>query len=461
MTWPGRGSKIAILSFMLLLLSSSQNYTAQAQVQSPSFNPAPWFSSDIISQFNTLPISSAMLGDLMPNIPNLKFGFQYFFGSGYKIGQFNMDYLLPVRIGRDEVMFGEIHGNYWDYFGKPDEGSVYGGNVSLGTGYRRIVADRVLAGMNFFYDSAKGYSKWYQSGSLGFEMAANVGISSAIDFNANWYYGDLFSSTEPSNMFKKTGSNYDLMAGYSMALLNEALDLRLKAAMYNFDVGNNVYAYMTGADLTTRNGLFTFTYEHGSNRINGSWDNFAVFLNVGFLIGNYFMGDNPFTMPDPVFSNGQRNLSRMFSSSVNRISNQAPPPAPTPSPDPLAACNAFANGNRQLQTATGETFYLALDNTLNFCCCSQSTNATVTVANPAVNPVLIALSNSSKGISTNNLWVTMGTQTITQQDFPQWFTGGPWTEIRIQNVVNTPNTQGPYWIPVSISITYGAANAQQ
>jgi hypothetical protein len=251
------------------------------------------------------------------------------------------------------------------------------------------------------------------------------------------------------------------MAGYSMALLNEALDLRLKAAMYNFDVGNNVYAYMTGADLTTRNGLLTFTYEHGYNRINDSWNNFAVFLNVGFLIGNYFMGDSPFTMPEPVFSNGQRNLSRMLSSSVNRMANQAPPPAPTPSPDPPAACNVFVNGNRQLQTATGETFYLQFDSPLDFNRCDPTTTATVTVANPPANPVLVRLYNRSNGSRTAALWITMGLQAITKTDFPDWFTGGPWTDISIENVVNTPNIQGSYWIAVSFTLTYGATLTPQ
>jgi hypothetical protein len=438
---------------MLIFLAVSDIASAQFQMPRPVVGPVN--SGEIMRESSTVPITSGMLGTLIPNIPNLKFGFQYFFGTGYNIGQFNLDYLLPVSIGRDEVLFGEVHGNYWDYFRKDTDGSVYGGDISLGGGYRRIVSERVLAGTNLFYDSAKGYNKWYQSGSVGFEMAANIGISSAIDFNANYYYGTLFSSTEPANLFRKNGSNYDIMAGYSMALLNEALDLRLKAAMYNFDVGNNVYAYMTGADLTTRNGLFTFTYEHGSNKINGSWDNFAVFLNLGFLIGNYFMGDNPFTLPEPVFRNGQRNLNRMLSSSVNRMANQAPPPSPTPSPEPPGACNVFVNGNRQLQTATGEVFYLQFDSPLDFSRCDSSTIATITVANPPVNPVLISLYNRSTGVSSCPLWITTGTQAISKTDFPDWFSGGPWTDLKINNVVNFPNTQGNYWIPVSFTINYG------
>ena len=459
MVWPDRRMRMVFFTCILIFLAVSD--TAFAQWQAPPLGVGPVNSGEIMRESSTVPITSGMLGALTPNIPNLKFGFQYFFGTGYNIGQFNLDYLLPVSIGRDEVLFGEVHGNYWDYYRKDNDGSVYGGDVSMGGGYRRIVSDRVLAGANFFYDTVKGYNKWHQSGSVGLEMSANIGASSAIDFNTNYYYGDLFSSTEIGASFRKNGSNYDIMAGYSMALLNEALDLRLKAAMYNFDVGNNVYAYMTGADLTTRNGLLTFTYEHGYNRINDFWNNFAVFLNVGFLLGNYFMGDSPFTMPEPVFSNGQRNLSRRLSSSVNRMANQAPPPAPTPSPDPPGACNVFVNGNRQLQTATGETFYLQFDSPLDFSRCDPTTTATVTVANPPANPVLVRLYNRSTGTRTAALWITMGTQAITKTDFPDWFAGGSWTDISIENVVNTPNIQGNYWIPVSFTLTYGATLTPQ
>ncbi len=461
MVWPDRRMRLVFSTCMLIFLAVSDIASAQFQMPRPVVGPVN--SGEIMRESSTVPITSGMLGALTPNIPNLKFGFQYFFGAGYNIGQFNLDYLLPVSIGRDEVLFGEVHGNYWDYYRKDNDGSVYGGDVSLGGGYRRIVSDRALAGANFFYDTVKGYNKWHQSGSIGLEMSANIGASSAIDFNTNYYYGDLFSSTEIGSSFRKNGSNYDIMAGYSMALLNEALDLRLKAAMYNFDVGNNVYAYMTGADLTTRNGLLTFTYEHGYNRINDSWNNFAVFLNLGFLIGNYFMGDSPFTMPEPVFSNGQRNLSRMLSSSVSRMANQAPPPAPTPSPDPPAACMAFANANEQMSSNNGTEKSYAFDSPLDFCCCDPTTTATVTVANAPANPVEVWLENPSRGTSTpTHLWITTGTQAITKTNFPDWFTGGPWTKIKVKySLNNNPNAQGSYYIPFSFTITYGATLTPQ
>ena len=437
---------------MVIVCCLPENHQALAQFPRPFSGIAPPISGEIMRESNIVPINSAMFGNILPSIPNLKFGFQYFFGGGSQIGNYNIDYLHPVNLGPEEVIFGEVHGNYWDYGKTPRGNPDYGADLSFGGGYRRIVSNSVLAGVNGFYDTVMGYNKWYQSGSVGFEMAANIGASNAIDFNANWYYGNLFSSTEIANLFRKDGNNYDFMAGYSMSLLDSALDLRLKAALYNFDVGNNVYGYMTGADLTTRNGVLTFTYEYGDNWINGAWNNFGVFVNLGFLLSNYIMGDNPFTLPEPVTRNGQRNLSRMMSSGVSRTaSSVVPPPIPTPTPTPPSSASSFALANSVVWTPGSDgVSCFPFDGVLDFNKSYSMNNATITVANPPpTNPVLITLYNQQGVNSPRNLWLVMGSQTISQTDFPDWFSGGPWKGIAIVNNTNTD------WVPVSFTINYG------
>ena len=442
----------SVIVYVVLVRFFLLTDTAHCQMPGPLTGVAPPISGEIMRESNTVPFSSAMLGNILPTIPNLKFGFQYFFGGGSQIGNYNIDYTHPVNLGPEEVIFGEFHGNYWDYSRTPTGRPDYGGDISIGGGYRRTVSNSFLAGVNGFYDSVMGYNKWYQSGSVGFEMAANLANSSAIDFSANWYYGNLFSSTAILDLFRKDGNNFDLIAGYSTPLFGSSVDLRLKGALYNFDVGNNVYGYMTGADLTTRNGLFTFTYEYGDNRINGAWNNFGVFLNLGFLLSNYIIGDNPFTMPEPVSTNGQRNLSRMMSSGVSRTaSSMVPPPIPTPTPPVVPACNPFALANSVVWTPGTEGFNsFPFDSSLDFNRCASSLYATITVANPPPNPVLITLYNPQGGNSPRNLWIVMGTQTISRTDFPDWFSGGgAWKGIYILNNTNTN------WIPVSFSISYG------
>ena len=169
-------------------------------------------------------------------------------------------------------------------------------------------------------------------------MAANVGASDAFDLNANWY-GNIFSSTDILNAFRNKGGSYDLEAGYSHALFNSEYDLRLKAAGYQFDTGNTVSGYRTGADLTTKNGMFMLRYEYGNDRINGSWNNVGAFVNIGFQMENIIKGESPFTAPEPVFKS-PRNLARMLAQKVKRDWNQQYAPGRAALAATAAAANA-------------------------------------------------------------------------------------------------------------------------
>ena len=104
-----------------------------------------------------------------------------------------------------------------------------------------------------------------------------------------------------------------------------------------------MYGYKTGADLTTKNGMFTLRYEYGNDKLNGPWNNVGAFVNIGFQMENLIKGESPFTMPEPIFRS-PRNLSRMLTQTVKRDWNQqyapgraalaaaAASPGPTPGP---------------------------------------------------------------------------------------------------------------------------------
>lgn len=72
-------------------------------------------------------------------------------------------------------------------------------------------------------------------------MAAMVGGEDAIDLNFNWY-GNLFNRNVLVNALRNKGNGFDVKAGYSHAMFDHALDLRLKLAGYQFDVRNPVAA---------------------------------------------------------------------------------------------------------------------------------------------------------------------------------------------------------------------------
>ena len=310
-------------------------------------------SSDLI------PITSGMLGAYMPTIPNLELGFQYFFGNKVRSGQASFDYLLPFNVGNNSVVFGEAHGNWWNFAQRPTGGASNRVDLSIGGGYRKILADQLLVGINGFYDTSRLFNNWYSSGGVGLEFAANIGSSDAVDLNANWY-GDIFSSSSILNAFRNKGGSYDIEAGYSHAMFNQALDLRIKFAGYQFDTGSSVYGYKTGADLTTKDGMFMLRYEYGNDRINGAWNNIGAFVNIGFQMENILKGESPFTMPEPIFKS-PRNLGRMMAQKVKRDWNQQYAPGRA-----ALAAAAVGGGSSLCRTITDQSFTSGGGQAVNF-----------------------------------------------------------------------------------------------
>jgi len=279
---------------------------------------------------DTIPFSSGMLSPFLPKIPNLELGFLYSFGNNVSAGRFTADYLLPFRLSNDAVLFGEAHGEGWGFWKDPGGGGATSAarnrvDLSFGGGYRTMLSANALFGANGFYDTSRLFDSWYSSGGLGLEFAANLAGDDAIDLNLNWY-GNLFNQDVLVNAFRNKGNSFDLEAGYSRALFNQALDLRLKLAGYQFDVGDKVYGWRGGADLTTRDGVFTLRYEYGSDRLNGDYNTVGGFVNVGFQLENLLSGEGPFTLPEPVFRS-PRDIRRLLGLKVKRNWHQATAPS--------------------------------------------------------------------------------------------------------------------------------------
>ncbi|MFZ5867078.1 MAG: hypothetical protein ACOYXY_14435 [Thermodesulfobacteriota bacterium] len=269
-----------------------------------------------------VPLSSGLLGPFLPRIPNFEFGFLYTFGPNVRAGRFIADYVLPVSIGSDSVVFGEAHAEFQNFWQSPRiaaAGSSVANSradLSFGGGYRQVVAGNTLVGVTGFFDTTKVFDQWYSSGGVGLEMIANLSDYDAVDLRFNWY-GNLFNREVLINAFRNGGGSFDIEAGYSHALFNQAFDLRLKYVGYQFDIGDAVYGYMGGAELTTRDGVFSARYEHGYDRVNGSYDTIGGFVNVGFQVENLFRGESPLTFPEPIFRS-PRNVAWWLTRKVNR-----------------------------------------------------------------------------------------------------------------------------------------------
>ncbi len=179
-----------------------------------------------------------------------------------------------------------------------------------------MMGANTFVGVNGFYDTSRLFNKWHSSGGLGLEYAANIAGDDAVDLNFNWY-GNLFNRDVLINAFRNKGNSFDLEAGYSHALFDHAMDLRLKFVGYQFDIGDKVYGWRGGADLTTRDGVFTVRYEYGHDRIDGYYNTVGGFVNVGFQLENLLSGESPFVMPQPVFRS-PRDLRRLLGLKVKR-----------------------------------------------------------------------------------------------------------------------------------------------
>jgi len=201
---------------------------------------------------DAMPISSGMLSPFLPRIPNLELGFLYYFGNQVRTGRFTADYVFPFRLGCDSVLFAEAHAEGWGFWKKPSvsvaaepgftvttSDTSNRVDLSFGGGYRTMLGPNTLFGVNGFYDTSHLFNKWHSSGGVGLEMAANVAGDDAIDLNFNWY-GNLFNRNVLVNAFRNKGNSFDVEAGYSHAVFNQALDLRFKVVGYQFDMGHAV-----------------------------------------------------------------------------------------------------------------------------------------------------------------------------------------------------------------------------
>ena len=253
---------------------------------------------------DTVPLSSGLLGPWLPRIPELEVGFLWSIGPTLSTGRAIADYLLPLRWGGDSILFGQAHGEFQDFWKKPSVPGAsvanYRTDLSFGGGFRKIFGGSTLIGINSFYDTSKLFGQWRSSGGVGLEMSGIGPGNSLVDLNFN-YYGNIFNSQGLRNAFLNQGGSWDIESAVSQPLFNEAFDLRLKFIGYHFNTGGSVYGWRAGADLTSRCNMFKVQYEHGHDRVNGSYNTIGASVNVGIQLENILSGESPITKPQPIF----------------------------------------------------------------------------------------------------------------------------------------------------------------
>ncbi len=307
----------------------------------PAVIPAPGTApASGIRGSETVVLSSRMLGSIGSLIPNLEFGYNYTNAGGLRQSLWTGDYRLPLSIGSSSTIFGEAHAEYLNltstvgvpflsnFWSQSPPGGTNRLDLSIGAGYRKLLSDDLLVGVNAFYDSTRLFGSWRSAGSVGLEMAANGPGDSATDLNFNYYSdayanwnsrGSVFPTFNIIDGIRTGRGNFDVQAGYSHSLFDRAIDLRLSVTGYQLDFGDELKrGWLSGAEFTTGDGLIKLTLQQGWDQLVGSYTTIGAFLNVGFQPGNLLTGDSPFTMPEPVFRS-PRNMKRHLIGPVHRM----------------------------------------------------------------------------------------------------------------------------------------------
>ncbi len=305
-----------ILANQITALTTTDQYRSfpPSGASNPLVSPSRPLEAAILS------VSSHCLEGILPNIPNLQVGYIYTFGNNAQSGRLTLDYLLPVNLNTNSVVFGEAHSEWQDYWNTQAQGLNQRIDISMGGGWRKIIHENLFVGINGFFDTAKIDTIWYQSGSAGLEMAELIRDFDVIDLNFNCY-GRLFEGSLLRNAFRYGPSNFDVETGYSHQVWENGPDLRLKFAAYKQDIGESVYGLTTGAELTSQNGLLMVKYEYGRDKVNGDYHSFGTNINCGLQLEKLFNGELPLTLPEPLFRS-PRNFRRLLSKPVVRSTSR-------------------------------------------------------------------------------------------------------------------------------------------
>lgn len=243
------------------------------------------------------------------DIPNLQAGYIYYSGKNLRLGYLTLDYLLPIRLGENSIVFGEAHSEFRNFSRNASPRANDKVYLSMGGGYRTVLGRKAIVGFNGFYDAAQFSDQWLSSGGAGVEMAFLIHGFDALDINFNWY-GDISDSDLVVNEFRDGPFNYELQAGYSHQLFDEGPDLRLYATGYKFDDKTGVYGWQAGAELKSPDGVVSIRGETAYDHVNDSYQTLSASVNLGFRIEDLFQGRNPFGMPERIF-NSPRNFDRL------------------------------------------------------------------------------------------------------------------------------------------------------
>lgn len=244
-------------------------------------------------------------------------------GDGNNETDMFLDMIFPLRGDRERFFFFNPHLR----MGTPDSKEM-----NLGLGYRALVSERYILGLNVFYDRMKSHEdNYYKQWGAGAEV-----LSKWVDVRANYYkpFGDTkkrapsvdgyrFASTSLLFVpgYEEALKGYDAEAGFLVPLISRLAETRVYAGVYRYDsdlasdkddVNGERYRFEIRP-----NPHVNFNAEVKHDGVRGTDTFTGFYIDVPFSVEDLFSGKNPFT-PVEKSASGTRVIGERMTDKIVR-----------------------------------------------------------------------------------------------------------------------------------------------
>ncbi|MEW6352106.1 MAG: hypothetical protein AB1646_23895 [Thermodesulfobacteriota bacterium] len=292
---------------------------------SNGIEPSPWQPRSLKEQlaWDAMHFPEARYSELFPGAPDLDLRpLGRHTSAGMSRSVVFADAVIPVAKDSGSTFFAEFHGENRGLFSRSPTGAPGGlltTHLSLGGGYRSFAGDRVLLGVNGFYDTGV-FGKFSPSWSWGIEMAAAVGAHGLFDVTVNHYGNRLGNPRDLFRRWQRGAVDVEAETGYTHRIADGLADLRVRGGAYQFNTRSTAwdFGYKTGADLTLGKGALRLAYEHGWDRAKGSYNFVGAQVGLKFGLWGLFEGRNPFSFAWSTPVSRSRYLESLLTRNVKR-----------------------------------------------------------------------------------------------------------------------------------------------
>lgn len=265
------------------LANASKEKTAEetAKAKEPLTSWHRSRSSPTNSRINFLSTDKPLksLGWIKPTVAG---GAIYRWGGDDRDSRVTMDFLFPTLLGSSTSLFFESRAEYQDVCSHLMRSVDHRFDLGVGLGLRKEWHDRVMCGINGFWDTSRLHGDWYSSPGLGFELAL-------YSLDRRW---DLLL-----NVYR--GGGIDLTTGFTVPICEDRLDMRVHIDKYRFFDGELILGWKGGVEISSPDRLLAVSYEYGKDSNMPEYHAIACSVTVPFRLENIFSGTNPFELPEP------------------------------------------------------------------------------------------------------------------------------------------------------------------